>query len=762
MAPEGCLAQGAPLGVVTLDAGEARGPVEQLIYPGPTCFRADYAGDYWHLPASFANADAACHQLPDPCATPGAHVGAAAARLGDAVYVGAPGAEGGDGAVCVFGAQGEHRGVLPGHARERYGAAIAASADRLYVGAPGAGRVDVYGLGADGLVLETSLASGAPGDEYGAALAVEGDLLVVGAPGTASRAGAVHLLQSGGGVRVDNPFPAAGDAFGASVAASASRVVVGAPGDSALAEQSGMAYAFTRQGGFVRALAPPHPTAQGAFGASVAAEATTAFVGEPGGAAAYIMDVERGTVTRAFAPPSPAPLSRFGESVVHANGVLAVGAPGLDAEGADAGAAYVFHDASGALLRAVRPLAAAPGAGARMALAGEDLVVGAPDSDASAPEGGAAELYEGVFAPRTPVPAEGKGFGEALAPAAEGGVYVSAPLDNRVARVARSGVRTLLPAPADAGGFGWALASLDGLLAVGAPGNLTVGESNVTGQVLLFRGDALEATLAPPVSTFGDAFGRALALGPGVLLVGAPGHDEGATNAGAAYVRLGTEGGLRSIANPEPGINHRFGAAVAVSPDGRILAVAAPGDACRPCEGSASNAGAVYLFDAGTRALLGVLHAPEPGPNEEFGAALAFASPGTLLVGAPGAHVGPRSAGAVFVVDVASRSVDRVLLAPSPAGGERFGASLGVAGIEVLIGAPGSSQTGIAGGGAYLFDWTGGGAARVLPGFEDGKPSALGRSVLLHGGVAYVGAPAMDGGGLLTVTAAPARPRGVW
>ena len=161
----------------------------------------------------------------------------------------------------------------------RFGAAIARAGDRLAVGAPGsrqgAGAVYTFRRGAegtwerDGLLVapgaadaERAEAPPTPPDPdadaseapapllFGSTVAIQDDELWVGAPGAASGAGQVHryVLRAGRweeAAPMDGPG-GSGAAFGAAIALSPTVAVVGAPGADG---GSGAAYVFARQAG---------------------------------------------------------------------------------------------------------------------------------------------------------------------------------------------------------------------------------------------------------------------------------------------------------------------------------------------------------------------------------------------------------------------------------------------------------------------------------------------------------------------------------
>lgn len=429
-------------------------------------------------------------------------------------------------------------------------------------------------------------------DQFGAALAFDGGVLAVGAPfedgdGTSPtnnsepQSGVVHLYrrvglgwQPLGSVKA--PQPQAGAQFGAAVALDGATLVVGAPGDDVAGIDSGAAYVYRFNGFswlFDGQLQPTHPGAEDAFGAAVAIDADRILVGAPfedshaassAGAenatpdagAAYLFTRTLGAWQQsAFLKASNAEANDiFGSAVDISGPRLVVGAPHEDGKlgGTNvnqlnnmmfaAGAAYAFELqpwgwTQTAYVKPVNPMFSGR-FGTSVALDGDRLAVSAPYEssratgiggnpfDTSAPSSGAVYLFRDSTA---------------------------------LGWLATDYVKATNTQPNDR--FGAALALHDGVLLVGAPEE----SSNATGMGgNIFNNAKPDAgavyRLELEVSTWShthyikasntdvsDAFGTALAVDGGVLVVGAPEEDssgEGVnapqendqrSNAGAVY-----------------------------------------------------------------------------------------------------------------------------------------------------------------------------------------------------------------------------------
>lgn len=322
-------------------------------------------------------------------------------------------------------------------------------------------------------------------------------------------------------------------------------------------------------------------------------------------------------------------------------------------------------------------------------------------------------------------------------------------------------------------GFGTVALSADGsTLAVGATGeassatgpggNQADDSATGSGAVYVFRRRgtawAQEMYLKAGNAQAGDLFGSAVALSADgdTLAVGARQEDGGATGvdgdpgdnsalqSGAVYVfeRSGTQWTQQAYVKAgNTGANDLFGAALALSGDGRTLAVGAMressgatgigGDAA---DNSAPNSGAVYVYARGATgwSQQAYVKASNAAAGDYFGYALALASDGqTLVVGAHGESSGatgidgnqaddsvPNSGAAyVFVRGAAGWAQQAYLKAGNPGAGDGFGMAVALSadGHTLAVGALGesSSAAGVDGdphdnatpesGAAYLF-----------------------------------------------------------
>jgi outer membrane protein assembly factor BamB len=127
--------------------------------------------------------------------------------------------------------------------------------------------------------------------------------------------------------------------------------------------------------------------------------------------------------------------------------------------------------------------------------------------------------------------------------------------------------------------------------------------------------------------------------------------------------------------------------------------------------------------------------------DESFG--LGMDGSDTLLVaGEPGNGEKGTNAGAAYVFDAASGARKFKLLAPDGASGHNFGASVGVSGNRIVVGAPGRAGNV---GAAYVFDGTTGKLIGRLFQSLASSDDVFGTSVAIEGDIVAVGAPGDDG-----------------
>ncbi|MHC4220397.1 MAG: hypothetical protein ACYSU7_18310, partial [Planctomycetota bacterium] len=256
-----------------------------------------------------------------------------------------------------------------------------------------------------------------------------------------------------------------------------------------------------------------------------------------------------------------------------------------------------------------------------------------------------------------------------------------------------------------------------------------------------------EAKLVATDAQFEDFFGQAVALDGEVAVIGATGDDDRGDRAGAAYVyRFDTDAGEwvgeGKLLASDGAADAQFGSSVAVS--GGVIVIGAPGD-----DNGGSGLGAVYAFryDSGAETWVEEQKIPAPGggaaPNA-FGSAVA-AYGHVLVAGAP--STGPENlAGAAYVYRFSPGSstwaLEDTVSAPSASAYDGFGSSVAIDGTAIIAGAPSDNGIGQTSGSAFVFRYNGATwpHEQTLQASDGAGGDAFGMAVDIHGPLAIVGA----------------------
>ncbi|WP_226894604.1 choice-of-anchor D domain-containing protein [Luteolibacter marinus] len=628
---------------------------------------------------------------------------------------------------------------------DNFGASVAVSGTRVVVaayrddtGAPDAGSAYVYELdsstpGQPAVVL--SIPGAADNDHFGNALAISGTIVAVGIEAAdtgalnAGRVAVFDLLEASPGspmLILENPDPREGENFGTTVSLSGELLVVGEYRDASVVTGGGACHVYD--------LAGPNPS------------------------------LPLMTLTK----PTPEEGDFFGNSVSISGSEILVGAWYDDAEADDAGASYFFDLSSptpGVPVSVLgNPLRkSADHFGAAVAISGDLVAIGSPDSNTGASGAGLVRVFDlGSTSPKTevallqdPVPAIDDRFGSAVA--VSGSVIVvgdageddEAPdagtihIFDMASPTPEVAILTIAnPEPAIGDGFGTSVAVSGSRIVVGVPAD---DEGAVdAGRVFVFdlsgaNPEVPLLTIDNPSPATGDGFGGAVSIAGDWVVVGSAMDDESGLNSGQVYIYdlSGAAPGVvaHSLQNPTPATDDRFGVSVAIWGD--LVAVGADGD-----DAAAVDGGAVHLFDlssATPELPFRTLHHPQPVAGDQFGGAVAV-SGARVAVGAKFADNGGADSGRGYCFNLSSPTPGvptATIGKASPSAGDHFGASIAAAGVIVVVGTPMDDKTEIDKGAAYVF-------GPAAPEIAVKGPL---EAVLANGGSSHFGAVGIGAGG---------------
>lgn len=200
--------------------------------------------------------------------------------------------------------------------------------------------------------------------------------------------------------------------------------------------------------------------------------------------------------------------------------------------------------------------------------------------------------------------------------------------------------------------------------------------------------------------TAGDRFGSSVAIGDNLALVGSPLDDDLGSNSGSVYLfDIATSDEFTKLTASDGAADDNFGASMAIS--GNIAVVGSPLD-----DDGAGNAGAAYLFDVSdpnNPVELRKLVAPSPTVNDRFGSSVAIYG-NVVAIGVPDDDDGGNTAGGAFLFNATTGTQLAKLTAADAAPGDGLGTAVGLSEFAAVAGAPIDIITGgFPSGSAYVF-----------------------------------------------------------
>ncbi|RUS98504.1 hypothetical protein DSM106972_081330 [Dulcicalothrix desertica PCC 7102] len=368
--------------------------------------------------------------------------------------------------------------------------------------------------------------------------------------------------------------------------------------------------------------------------------------------------------------PTPATSEQFGSAITSGSSNILISAPGVNSR---RGEAYLYNFNGTLSQTFINPSSSAEERfGFSVASNGNEYFVSAPYYDASVADVGRAYklnsngVVQSVY--NNSVNNDDSEFGTAIAILNDGTVAIGAPEKGKsraednageVRLFKTNGTITNIINPESIliqdARFGAAIAAYADKLIIGAPGYFSFGRAYSYDT----NGNSLYTFTNPNGSSF-DFFGIAVASNSAGtrVIIGAPGEDNGGTDAGVAYLydmTTATPTLLRTITNPTPS-NRGFGTAVAFI--GNDILIGSPGGFS--VSGSTvtpvPDRGVVYRFDGDgavpTYALEMTINNPSMG-NDGFGGVIRVLNDNQIAIGAPYTDVANNTnAGAVYVYNL--------------------------------------------------------------------------------------------------------------
>jgi hypothetical protein len=308
--------------------------------------------------------------------------------------------------------------------------------------------------------------------------------------------------------------------------------------------------------------------------------------------------------------------------------------------------------------------------------------------------------------------------------------------------------------------FGYSVAVTSGTVLIGAPLD-TVGSNTEQGSAYLFvrSGNAwTEQKLTAADGGPSDFFGASVALSGDTAVIGAAGHDGGATDQGCAYVfvRSGPAWAPQGKLTPaDGGPSDFFGSSVALSGDTAVIG------AFRHDVGANANQGSVYVFErtAGTWSQQALLTATNGAANDVFGNSVDIDGE-SVLVGAPGVDRSPTNdLGAAYVFRRTGSiwTQQSQLWAPDGAAQDSWGDRVALSGDTAIVAAKDDDLFNADQGSAWVFSrmkaapgqeiWVG--PNMTVLGSSGAANDQFGASAAISGDYAIVGARSGDAGASL-------------
>ncbi|UCD74431.1 MAG: hypothetical protein JSV91_11645 [Phycisphaerales bacterium] len=363
----------------------------------------------------------------------------------------------------------------------------------------------------------------------------------------------------------------------------------------------------------------------------------------------------------------------FGRAVAIAGGVAVAGAVGVDDNGTDAGAAYVFRYNGLKWVEEAKLLASDGAAGddfgVSVAADADVIIVGADWDDDNGTDSGSAYVYR-----------------------YDGSAWVEEA--------------KLLPSDGEPDeAFGHSVAVDGGVAIIGAHRDDDNGEYSGSAYVFRYDGSAWveEAKLLPAGGSASDVFGWSVDISGGVAIGSASWDDEVGVNAGAAYIfRYDGSSWLEDakLTASDGEAEDFFGWCVSISSDAAIVGASYSDDF-----GTKSGSAYIYRYDPDAAGWVESKILPTDGTaSDRFGHAVSIDGDAAVVGAFGDGDSGGNSGSAYAFVYDGSQWIQQVkFLAVDGAEQDKFGQAVAVSGDAAIIGACWDDDGATDNGSAYIF-----------------------------------------------------------
>ncbi|MGI0058590.1 MAG: FG-GAP repeat protein [Nitrosotalea sp.] len=407
---------------------------------------------------------------------------------------------------------------------------------------PGISFIEIIGTGVAHLQMSSSPSiikitdpNPYPKDLFGISISASNGNIIIGSPNAISknstRGGVVYLFDTNGTQLLSIPDPDSNDAdqFGFAVTSLDNVIIVGSPNALSSNVQCGKVFMFDVHGKLLKTITDPDPHSGDQFGYSLATYSGNILIGSPShvndkvqSGSVYIFNGTTGKQLVNISNPDKENKDLFGFSMVPIGNQIAIGTPDDNYGALQAGSVFVFDTKSGNLMLTLRnpspdnrtePNQGSDQFGFSLASTNNSLVVGERGGDIKSVVNGQEEYMEDQ----------------------SGNVRIYDITTGKISLTIDD------PHPVQNNDFGVSVSASNNKILIGMNHDDTSGYDS--GSVFLYdiSGMMLREIQNPnptPVDaeTMGNYFGSSVMFLNNDMVVGAPGDNSGATNAGAVYV----------------------------------------------------------------------------------------------------------------------------------------------------------------------------------------------------------------------------------